>query len=250
VSAASRFASACLPAIALAAASCGASIPDVDAKAPTLADAQGSPAQTAALCEKAENRDSPLVVEWPGTHKVELESISKRGLVVVKYEGCKLSVLPLCEAKGAYTFESISPQVEGLEIKDENDLFAKLPVAAPGLRAEMASGKAFKLDYVLVGQRIAADGPSDMTGDCAGATHFVRTISVGAYKMESMAKASQGADVDAGIVQAGGSRSSSRARNRASGDVGGCGSKTDLDESAARTAGCSAPVQLGLVKLP
>ena len=246
----SLFAAACLPALALASASCGASVPDVDAKAPTLADAQGSPGETAARCEKADDRDSPLVVEWPGTHKVELESISKRGLVVVRYEGCKLSVLPLCEAKGAYTFESVSPQREGLEIKDENDLFAKLPVAAPGLRAEMASGKAFTLDYVLVGRRIAESAPADMTGDCAGATHFVRTISVGAYKMDSMAKASQGADVDAGIVQAGGSRSSSRSRNRASGDVGGCASKTELDEATARTAGCSAPVQLGLVKLP
>jgi hypothetical protein len=239
-----------LVAAGLLATSCSNSIPDVDAKAPTLADAEGgSPQNTAALCEKAENRNSPLVVEWPGTHKVELESISKRGIVVVKYEGCKLSVLPLCEAKGAYAFESVSPQREGLEIKDENDLFAKLPVAAPGLKAELNSGKMFKLDYVLVGQRITPEQPAEMTGDCAGATHFVRTISVGAYQMDTAAKAAQGADVDAGVFQAGGSRKASRSRNRGSGNVEGCASKTELDEAAARSAGCSAPVQLGLVPL-
>jgi hypothetical protein len=232
---------------------CGASIPDVDARAPTLADAQGgpqSPAEAAMLCEKAEGRDSPLIVEWPGTHKVELESISKRGLVVVRYEGCKLSVLPLCEARGAYKFEAVSPQRDGLEIKDESDLFAHLPVAAPGLRAELASGKAFKLDYVLVGRQTADGAPTEMTGDCAGATHFVRSISVGAYALESSARAAQGADVDAGIVQTGGSRKASRSRNRGSGDVASCSSKADLDEAGARSAGCSAPVQLGLMKLP
>jgi hypothetical protein len=238
------------PLAAVLLTACANAVPEVDAKAPTLAEAEGNPAQTAALCEKAENRDNPLVVEWPGTHKVELESISKRGLVVVQYQGCKLTVLPLCEAKGAYKFESVSPQRDALEIKDENDLFAKLPVAAPGLKAEMASGKAFKLDYVLVGQRIAESAPADLTGDCAGATHFVRTISVGAYKMESSARAAQGADVDVGVAQAGGSRKSSRARDRRSGDVDGCASKTDLDEPGARSAGCSAPVQLGLMKLP
>lgn len=239
---------AALGAVLVAGSGCGASVPEVDARAPTLADAQGS-AQTAAMCERAESRDTPLVVEWPGTHKVELESISKRGIVVVAYEGCKLSVLPLCEAKGAYRFEAVSPQRDGLQIKDEADLFAKLPVAAPGLRAELASGKAFKLDYVLVGQRIAEAPPAAMTGDCAGATHFVRTISVGAYQMDSSARAEQGADVDAGIVQTGGSRRASRSRNRGSGDVDGCASKTDLDEAGARSAGCSAPVQLGLMKL-
>lgn len=242
-----------LPLLALGAllcAGCGPTIPDVDARAPSLAEAQGGPTQTAQLCEKAEERETPLIVEWPGTHKVELESLSKRGIVVVRYEGCKLSVLPLCEARGAYTFESVSPQRDGLEIKDENDLFARLPVAAPGLRAELASGKAFKLDYVLVGRRMTEAAPPEMTGDCAGATHFVRSISVGAYKLESSARAAQGADVDAGIVQTGGSRQASRSRNRGSGDVDTCATKADLDEAAARAAGCSAPVQLGLVKLP
>ncbi len=228
---------------------CSASLPDVDAKELGVADAEGKSASTAAQCEKAEDRDNPLVVEWPGTHKVELESLSKRGLVLVRYEGCKLTVVPNCEAKGGYKFESVTPQRDALEIKDENDLFSKLPIAASALQAELASGKAFKLDYVLVGQRIAEAPPDETSGDCSGATHYVRTISVGAYAMESSARASQGANVDVGVVEAGGSRKASRARNRASGDVGACASKTELDEAGARGAGCSAPVQLGLMKL-
>jgi hypothetical protein len=235
--------------ILLCLAGCSAGVPDVDAKEPTIAEAEGDPAADAEACAASETRDNPLIIEWPGTHKVELESISKRGLVLVRFEGCKLTVLPTCEAKGGYKFEPVTPQRDALEIKNENDLFAKLPIAAPGLKAELASGKAFKLDYVLVGQRIAETPPSDMTGECDGATHYVRTISVGAYKMDSSAKANQGADVDVGIVQTGGHRSASRARNRASGDVDGCASKTDLDEGKAKSAGCSAPVQLGLSPL-
>ena len=157
-------------------AACG--IPDIEAKAPTLADAEG--VDTAALCNATTPQESPLIVEWPGTHKVELESISKHGIVVVRYEGCSLKVLPMCEAKGSYAFESVSPQRDLLELKDANDLCSKRPVGAPNRKAEMSSGKQFKLYYVLVGRRLTKEAPTEFGGEGAGATHFVRAISVGA----------------------------------------------------------------------
>jgi hypothetical protein len=68
--------------------------------------------------------------------------------------------------------------------------------------------------------------------------------------MKTAARASGGAGVDLGIVQAGGDSKSERNRGRSSGNVEVCSTKTDLDESNIRSAGCSAPVQLGLAPLP
>lgn len=225
----------------------GCSFPDLKAQDVTVADAEGK--DTAMLCQNALDRENPFIVEWPGTHKVELESISKRGLVMVRLEGCKLDVLPRCEAPGSYSYESVTPSRDTLEIKDDNDLFSKLPISSQSLRAELASGKMLNLDYVLVGQKLASGAPTDRSGDCATATHYVRTISIGAYNMESASKAKAGADVDVGIVAVGAHSDSSRKRLKNSGDLEACSSKTEIDEKTVKASGCGAPVKLGLAPL-
>ena len=67
-------------ACALAFLSLGGCLPDLKATDVTVADAEGK--DTAQLCQNALDRENPFIVEWPGTHKVELESISKRGLAM------------------------------------------------------------------------------------------------------------------------------------------------------------------------
>lgn len=231
----------------VAAPGCGGT-PDVVAKDPTVAQAEGK--NEAAMCQNADDRENPLIVEWAGTDKVALESISKRGVVVVQYVGCKLRVLQRCEAKGKYAFSAVTVHRDTLDIKDDKDLFSKLPVASQSLKGELKSGKTLKLDYVLVGQELASPEPTELSGDCTGATHYVRTISLGAYDMHTTATANSGTDVDVGIVQAGAHSNSSRDRLRQSGDVGNCAGKKDIDENNVRSYGCSAPVQLGLAPLP
>lgn len=227
---------------------CGAS-PDLVATDATLAQAEGK--NEAALCQSALDRENPLIVEWPGTHKVELESISKRGIVVVRFKGCKLEVLPRCEVDGGYKFEPVTVQRETLEIKDDADLFSKLPVGSKTLKGELASGKMLKLDYVLVGQQMASAEPDEnLGGDCSSGTHYVRTIQVGAYDMVTASQANSGVDVNVGIIEAGGHSKSSRNRLRHSGDVSGCADKKDISAKNVRDYGCSAPVQLGLAPLP
>lgn len=235
-----------LASIALASAGCGG-VPDVVASDPTVAQAEGK--DEAAMCQSAYDRENPLIIEWPGTEKVALESIAKRGLVMVRYEGCKLQILHRCEVKGSYGFDAVTVHRDTLEIKDDKDLFTRMPVHSSSLKGELASGKMLKLDYVLVGQQLASGDPAEMTGDCAGATHYVRTISLGAYEMTTASKAQSGADVNLGIIEAGGHSKSSRNRLRHSGDVPECADKKDIDEKNIKTYGCTAPVQLGLAPL-
>ncbi|MBK6512926.1 MAG: hypothetical protein IPM79_15995 [Polyangiaceae bacterium] len=235
-----------LASIALASAGCGG-VPDVVASDPTVAQAEGK--DEAAMCQSAYDRENPLIIEWPGTEKVALESIAKRGLVMVRYEGCKLQILHRCEVKGSYGFDAVTVHRDTLEIKDDKDLFTRMPVHSSSLKGELASGKMLKLDYVLVGQQLANGDPAEKTGDCAGATHYVRTISLGAYEMTTASKAQSGADVNLGIIEAGGHSKSSRNRLRHSGDVTECADKKDIDEKNIKTYGCTAPVQLGLAPL-
>ncbi|NUP08624.1 MAG: hypothetical protein HOW73_21460 [Polyangiaceae bacterium] len=222
---------------------CGGA-PDVVASDPTVAQAEGK--NEADMCKNAYDRENPFIVEWPGTEKVALESMAKRGIVMVRYKGCKLQVLHRCEVEGSYAFDPVTVHRDSLEIKDDKDLFSKLPLGATALKGELASGKMLKLDYVLVGQQLASGEPANMTGDCEGATHYVRTISLGAYDMQTASQASSGADINAGIVEAGGHSKSSRNRLKNSGDVSNCAGKTDIDEKNIRSYGCTAPVQLGL----
>lgn len=220
---------------------------DLKAKEFSTLEAEGKDPATA--CQNALDRENPLIVEWPGTHKVELESLSKRQAVIVRLSGCKLEVLPRCEAVGVYQFASVTPSRDTLDIKDDADLFSKLPIGSQALRGELLSGRSLRLDYALVGQRRLESPVSATSGACEGATHYVESIMVGAYKMDSAAAAKAGADIDIGILQAGGHQSSSRGRNKSSGDVDACSAQKDITEDGLKEVGCGAPVKLGLAPL-
>ncbi|MBL8740324.1 MAG: hypothetical protein JNK04_04490, partial [Myxococcales bacterium] len=149
----------------------------VIANTPTVEEADDQQA----TCKVARDPLNPLVVEWPGTAKVDLETASRRGLVAVSYSGCTMKILSSCELKGDYDFEETTPARDRLEISDNNELYAKLPLGAASLKGELSAGASLELDYVAVGQRVAGAAPKARSGDCQGATHYVRTITVGAF---------------------------------------------------------------------
>jgi hypothetical protein len=143
---------------------------------PTVEDADGQQA----TCKVARDPLNPLVVEWPGTAKVDLESASRRGLVAVSYAGCTMKILTSCQIEGGYDLESTTPARDRIEISDNNELYAKLPLGAASLKGELSTGSSLELDYIAVGQRVANDSPKASKGDCQDATHFVRTITAAA----------------------------------------------------------------------
>jgi hypothetical protein len=198
-----------------------------------------------ATCKVAKDPLNPLIVEWPGTNKVDFDSASQRGVVFVSYVGCNLKVLSSCRATSqgsGYEMTSVTPARDKVVMADQSELYARLPLGAASLRGELGLGSSLELDYIAVGQRIAKEAPRGYEGDCEGVTHFVRTITVGAYSLDARAAGKAAAGADIGNAGGGVSRQESRRNIRGSGNVELCASDPSARE-------CAAVLQLGLAPL-
>lgn len=205
---------------------------------PTLSGADDQ----VATCKVAKDPLNPMVVEWPGTSKVDLEATSQQNVVIVSYRGCALKVLTGCTAKGKYDFVATTPTRDEIVMGSSSELYASLPLGAAALKGELESGSSLKLEYVAVGQRVAK-APTDLQGDCEGATHFVRSITVGAYELDVQAATGAGVQAGVGSAGAGAKHEEALRRLRGAGDVSTC--------TASKAKGaCGAVLQLGLVALP
>lgn len=226
-------------------ASCGGGMDDIPlVKQPTASDAPVGLHQ----CKVRSDTARPMLVEWPATEKAALQSSSQRGVVVVSYDGCRLRMLDTCAVEGEYEFQETSRSKDGFAIKDKSELFAKLPLGAISLEGELAKGRSLNLSYVAVGTRTArlSEVKADqLKGACTGATHFVRTLIVGAYELASEASLDVGAAVEVGPAGVGGGHSGSTRIIRSDGDLAMCAERS----TPADVPACAAVVQLVLVPI-
>ena len=203
--------------------------------------AEGEP-DRAAACANANEPLHPLIVEWPATRKVTLDGVSRKGVVIVALSGCDLTVVTGCHAAGGYEANDSKPDHQHIEMKDEHDLFAFMPIAPPKIGATLRSGKSLVLDYTIAGARSFSGTSVKPEGDCTGATHYVKRIELGAYTLDTKASAEAGVNADLGGLGAGGLHQESDQRHKGSGDPARC-------ESDPKSAGCDAPVRLELAPL-
>ena len=194
-------------------------------------------------CPVAKDPLNPLIVEWPGTSKTELDTASQQGIVIVSYVGCILKVLTGCQAQGSYELKRSAPNYDFFDIEDEAELDARLPLGVASLKGELAQGRKVSLEYVSVGQRVAVKPPVTLLGTCAGATHYVRSVTVGAYQLETRAKGQLTAGAQVGGATVGGVKREQEVRRRGTGDVSKCKSGTGSAND------CGALLQLGLAPL-
>lgn len=221
--------------VAVCLASCGG------ASAATAASPSVDSLGEQSTCKVAKDPLNPLIVEWPGTSKVELTTSSQFGIVVVSYVGCVLKVLSDCQAGGSYSMMSVTPVRDRITVADESDLYARLPLGVASLKSELKTAGRLDLEYVAVGQRAATQSPSALTGDCRGATHYVKAITVGAYSLDAIGHASGGAGGSFGENGVSASRREDVRR------LGGAGNVTACEQ--ANATGCDAILQLALAPL-
>jgi len=216
-------------------------VPSITAP-PTLKDSAGS----AYSCESTQSQLDPVVVEWTATARAAFQRQLQQSLVVVSFQGCTLRVLDGCTVKGKYAYGSLTKTSETWNIKKAADLYARLPLAAVALKGEVSGDKGLALSYSIVGWQGAVlraeIGRDELDGAtaCAGATHFIRRVDVGAFRLASAATNQMSADATfVGVHTAG-----SEAIVRQGGELTAC-----LGGQVTPESGCDVPVQVHLVPL-
>lgn len=192
-----------------------------------LAQTPGYAPADQARCGVSRSQARPLIIEWPSHDRGTLESLVEGGrpLVAVRYEGCEMEVLPGCRAVGRYRYRGVQPKQDDHTFRHASDLYAKIPLGAASLEAELERHGALKLDMTVVGRYEAAEprlARADLQGECERATHVITGLSVGAFRLASEAGArlrGEGRYYGAG---AGAGSSAERGFERSDGDPDAC----------------------------
>ena len=106
--------------------------------------------------------DRPFVIEWDATDMSSFESRAANDVIFVKYEGCDLKIVDACvhdSERGSFgsyrPVEWTSGSVESLDVNNEGDLYAKLPLGAATLGGRVEGGEKFHMEYFVSGTRSA-----------------------------------------------------------------------------------------------
>jgi hypothetical protein len=194
---------------------------------PKLPTAYGTPTRFV-------ERNSLFVVDWDPSQVSSLDALLHNGkLSVVSYRSGRLRVLRDCAASGSYLQTRQTPYMGRLVLRDLSA--AQLSAAMPGqetqLSAAVATGTSLHYDFVIVGRydwQSLAPAPTLATlGEasreaCAGATHFVRTTYLGAFRRTGEASAGAAAGASFGGLGAGGASTSQAQLTAQGGDYARC----------------------------
>jgi hypothetical protein len=203
-----------------------------------------------AKCSIQKSQSKPLVVEWPSPDRLELENTIRQGLAVVHYAGCEISLLNRCRVASRYSYLGATQSEDRIEVKDEDDLYANLPLGAASLEGKLHRAGRLTVDMNVVG-RFQAERPKvwadELQGECGGATHFVYGVIVGAFDFYSGGHADVGGGVGTRQLGAGAQLSAERESLTKSGDQSACSKATSWDKSPPE--GCGALIRLEVVPL-
>ncbi len=198
-------------------------------------------------CKVAVSQESPLVTEWPASEKARLESLVSRQVVAVEYSGCEMKIVDRCRVKGNYAWRSTTLSTDTVEIADSDDLYAKLPLGAVGLEAQLERSGRLAVKTTVAGHLEASELPEAVPHDssCQGVTHIVKGISVGAFRLLSGGSVSAGGGASVAGVGAGGKTRSEESVMREAGDPTFCAQGTP----EAPHPQCASPIQVFLLPL-
>lgn len=208
-----------------------------------------SPADDEARCREAALRESPLITEWSAAEKASLQARLREGAVAVEYTGCNMRPILGCRPRGSYVWQQTTLSTDTIDIRNEDELFTKLPLGAAALEGELARSGRLQVRTAVSGQyTLAGSEAGDVPdyGDCAQATHLLTGLSIGSFKLQSGDQIDASASVEI-LERGGGARtSSSESVLREAGDFESCQLST-VDEPH---LGCSSPIQAFLQPLP
>lgn len=212
---------------------------------PSVADLSAGQAR----CRVGAGRSNPLVTEWSAAEKASLEALLGGGAVAVEYTGCAMRVLTECRLGGGYQWQRTTPASDTIEIEDEDELYAKIPLGAVSLAGELKrSGKLTVVTTVSGQLRLSGATPADVPaqGECARATHVLSALAVGAFSLSGKATGGGKADVTVAEFGAGAKSQRSAGIVRSAGDAQACGQSG----GTAPHPNCRSPIQAFLWPIP
>lgn len=216
---------------------------------PTAADARGT--QSVVVIEAP---GSPLVVDWQPEQRGDLEVAMREGVAIVGFGKEGLRLLPDCHIDGKYGFIGVNTKEQVVRLVSGEEVQANLAADAVGiiakLGAELGTSQALDIAIVMVGKRKttwSSAKRADLTGKCAGATHFVRGASVGAFAMRSGAKGTARTVAEIFGAGAAASTGSEKTVQNADGLLDAC--KKATPEADNPPPQCGALIRLELVAL-
>jgi hypothetical protein len=131
-----------------------------------------------------------------------------------------------------------------------DEVRANIPISSGEVGGEVSSGRAINLATVYVGRRSTTVNhltTGDISGSCEGATHFVRSASLGAFSMATGAKGKAAVVAEMFGVGAGASSDSSRNALNSDGSLESC--RTSTPDDADPPSECRAPVKIELMPI-
>jgi TPR repeat protein len=211
----------------------------------TAKDAMGG--AEAPKCSAVAAHAEPLVVDWKSSDRVDLEAGMRAGVVVVTYDCSGLKLVKSCALGGTYAFTGVSRKEDAFQLTNADEVRANLPLGALKLSGEVARGSSLDLALVLVGKTsttLVQATRSDLGGSCAGATHFVRAATIGAFAMSTGTVGKARAVADLFQTSASGASSSEQKTSTRDGDLAACRQATI--DAAEPPAQCRTALRLEL----
>lgn len=197
------------------------------------------------------NKSMPFVVDWNPENRGDLEIAARHGPAIVRFDETNLELLPDCHAEGAYQYAGFTPKGEFKTLRSRAELHANLPVSAATLEARLRSSGSLSIAIRMVGKHELdrpALGREQLTGkSCAKATHYVRRLTVGAFRF--LAGESRDAAAEVGVLgaKAGGAADAASEVLQYDGDFKACdGADVDAGNAPAK---CRAVLRIELVPL-
>jgi hypothetical protein len=174
----------------------------------------------------------------------------RRNIFLVRYDPEQPNALEWVNCPIAATYEyrqANGRRVESMYIKSFQELQAKVPVNYARFAGHVKNGKQLEFQYVTIGSyELLSDFKIPRADpDCARATHYVVTLSVGAFNFAEQKQTEGGVEATEAKTGIGVAVSA----GRGSGETTSMGDLDDCMDDQAALNGCFTPLQLMMVPL-
>jgi hypothetical protein len=194
---------------------------------------------------------APMVVDWNPENRADLEVTARRGPALVHFDATTFELLPDCKAGGVYSYVGVTPKEQHVTVRSRAELHTNMPLGAFKLEGMLDDKGSLSVDMRMVGKQVL-DRPTinhtELSGKrCERATHYVSSLTVGAFRFSSGASRAASASAGGLGIGAGGGVEKSEDTLQVDGDFGAC---ADADPGASKSpAKCSAILRIEIVPL-